>query len=108
MNSRGGKAAGFWVDGAINYVGGENVRRVGVRVAQEVGEGDGGEGEVVGVGGFVEFDHCGDGFDYVEDLMHEGSEVLEVVNKWKGDQKREVLLAVMITVVKLGKGTLCN
>lgn len=81
MNSRGGKAAGFGVDGAINYVGGENVRGVGVWVAQEVGEGDGGEGVVVGVGGFVEFDHFGDGLDCLEGLMHEGTEVLEVVNK---------------------------
>ena len=38
-------------------VGGCDMARVRIGVAQEVGEGDGREGVVVGVGGAVEFDH---------------------------------------------------
>lgn len=38
------------VDGARDDIGGENVRAVGVRISQEVGEGYGGERVVVGEG----------------------------------------------------------
>ena len=34
---------------------------VGIWIAEEIGQGDSREGVVVGVGGFVEFDHFGDG-----------------------------------------------
>jgi len=47
------------VDVSRYYVGGEDVRAVGVWVAEEVGEGYGGEGVVVCEEGFIEFHHCG-------------------------------------------------
>ena len=48
-----------WVDMAVDdicreYMGGE-----GVGVADKVGQGDGWQGVVVGVGVVEEFDHCG-------------------------------------------------
>lgn len=45
------------VDGARDHVGGEHMGAVGIGVAQEVRKGYGGEGVVVGIGGFVEFNH---------------------------------------------------
>ena len=45
------------VDGARDRVAGEHVRAVRIRVAEEVGQCNGGEGVVVGVGGFVELHH---------------------------------------------------
>ena len=45
------------VDVARYHVCGEDVGAVGVWVAEEVGEGYGWEGVVVGVGGLEEFDH---------------------------------------------------
>ena len=42
-----------------DYIRGEDVCAVGIRVAQEVGEGHGWEGIVVGIGGLEEFHHCG-------------------------------------------------
>lgn len=59
MEAGGGEALGGGVEGARDDVCGEDVGGVGVWVAEEVGEGDGGEGVVVGVGCGVEFDHCG-------------------------------------------------
>lgn len=50
------------VDGARDHVGGEDVGAVGVGVAEEVGEGYGWEGVVVGEGRIVEFDHGHYGF----------------------------------------------
>lgn len=59
MKPCGGEALGGGVERAGDYVCGENVRGVGVWVAEEVGEGDGGEGVVIGVVCGVEFDHFG-------------------------------------------------
>lgn len=59
MYSRCLQLSGGWVDGARDRVGGEDVRGIGIGVAEEVGEGYGWEGIVVGIGGFVEFHHCG-------------------------------------------------
>lgn len=60
--------AGDRVNVPRDHVGGEDVGAEGVWVAEEVGEGYGGEGVVVGEGGFVEFDH-GDGFMKLIDLV---------------------------------------
>lgn len=59
MQTDGGQALGFRVVVARDGVGGGDVAGVGVGVAEEVGEGDGGEGVVVGVVCRVEFDHVG-------------------------------------------------
>lgn len=47
------------IDGPRDYIGGEDVCAVRVRVPQEVGKGHGWEGVVVGIGGLEEFHHCG-------------------------------------------------
>lgn len=52
------QALGDRVESAGDHVGGEHVGGVGVRIAEEVGEGDGGEGVVVGCVGGIKFDHC--------------------------------------------------
>ena len=52
------QALGEGVKGAGDDVCGEDVGGVGVWVAEEVGEGDGGERVSVGLVGGVEFDHC--------------------------------------------------
>ena len=57
MQTRGVEGLGDGVVEAVDGVGGEDVGGVGVRVAEEVGEGDCGEGVVVGGGAFVEFGH---------------------------------------------------
>ena len=49
----------FAIDSPRDYIGGEDVCAVGVRIPQEVGEGHSGEGVVVCVGGLEEFHHCG-------------------------------------------------
>lgn len=45
------------IDRSRYDIGGEDMRRIGIRIPQEVGEGHGGEGVVIGKGGLVEFDH---------------------------------------------------
>ena len=42
---------------SLDHVGGEDVSAVWIRVAEEVGEADGGKRIVVAVGRGVEFDH---------------------------------------------------
>ena len=59
MQPHGVQALGRGVEVSRDDVRGEDVGGVGVRVAEEVGEGDGGEGVLVGVGGGVEFYHGG-------------------------------------------------
>lgn len=61
MNARGAQAASLGVDMAVDHVAGEDMRAVWVWVAEEVGEGDGGEGVVVGEVGVEIFYHCGGG-----------------------------------------------
>lgn len=59
MDSEGVQSAGGGVDGARDYVRREDMSGVGVRIAEEVGEGYGGKGVVVGEGGLKELDHRG-------------------------------------------------
>ena len=47
------------VERALNHVCREHVFRVRIRIAEEVGQTDGREGVIVGVGAGVEFDHRG-------------------------------------------------
>lgn len=58
MDAQGCQSA-VAVEGPGDHVGGEDMSAVRVRVPQEVGEGHGWEGVVVGVGGFEEFHHYG-------------------------------------------------
>lgn len=48
---------GRGVEVSVDDIGREHVLGVGVRVAEEVGERDGGEGVVIAEGAFVEFHH---------------------------------------------------
>ena len=57
MEADGRQALGFRVEVPGDGVGGGDVARVGVWVAEEVGEGDGAEAVVVGVVAAVEFNH---------------------------------------------------
>jgi len=59
VQADGRQTLGFRVEVAGDGVCRGDVAGVRVRVAQEVGEGDGGEGVVVGVFFAVEFDHFG-------------------------------------------------
>jgi len=59
VEAEGCEALGRGVVGAGDCVGGEHMGRVGVWVAEEVGEGYGGERVVVIVGLVVDFDHFG-------------------------------------------------
>lgn len=58
MQAGGAEALGRGVEVSVDDIGREHVLGVGVRVAEEVGERDGGEGVVVAEGTFVEFYHC--------------------------------------------------
>lgn len=57
MQAHGCQALGVRVEVPLDRVGGGDVARVGVGVAQEVGQRDGREAVVVGVVLGVEFDH---------------------------------------------------
>jgi len=48
------KTLGVWIDVSVDDIGCEDMARVGVRVAEEVGKRDGGEGVVVGESVFEE------------------------------------------------------
>lgn len=61
MQADGGEALGGRVVVSINGVRGGDVAGVGVRVAEEVGEGGFAEVVVVGVRGAEEFHHFADG-----------------------------------------------
>ncbi len=58
VQSGGAEALADGVEMAVDDISGEHMGSIGVRVAEEVGEGDGGEGVVVVEGVGVEFDHC--------------------------------------------------
>ena len=60
VQAHGGETLGAGIVGALDGVGAGDVAGVGVRVTEEVGEGDGGEGVGVVVGRRVEFHHVDD------------------------------------------------
>jgi len=61
VDAQGVQLAGDGVDMPRNHVRGEDVGGVGIWVAEEVCERNGGEGVIVGEGGFIELNHYGCG-----------------------------------------------
>lgn len=59
MDSKSVQAARCRIDRTGDHVRREDMCRVRVRIAKEVGEGYGREGVVIGKGGLVELDHYG-------------------------------------------------
>lgn len=64
MDAQGTQATCLGTHSARYHIGGEHMCTMRIWITEEVGKCNGGEGVVVRVGGFVEFDHdCG----FIED-----------------------------------------